>query len=114
MYEKNSEIFCSKGSAVIGRKSQSFLQLSRTITQKGGKIVDSKEILSANLKNFRVKHHISQEELADQVERSTRGYAKIERGEVQPLLATLDKLACGMGLSAAELLSETFEQETIE
>ena len=76
--------------------------------------MDSKEILSANLKNFRVKHHISQDVLAYLVELITRGYAMIERGEVLPLFSTLDKLACGMGLSAAELLSETFEQETIE
>ena len=57
-------------------------------------------------------NRISQEELAARAELSTRGYGKIERGEVHPSLETLDKLAQATGLSQASLLSED-EQETI-
>ncbi|MBR4943784.1 MAG: helix-turn-helix transcriptional regulator [Peptococcaceae bacterium] len=72
----------------------------------------SKKILSENLKKYRQKNRISQEELAARAELSTRGYGKIERGEVHPSLETLDKLAQATGLSQASLLSED-EQETI-
>lgn len=72
----------------------------------------SKKILSENLKKYRQKNRISQEELAARADLSTRGYGKIERGEVHPSLETLDKLAQATGLSQASLLSED-EQETI-
>ena len=72
----------------------------------------SKKILSENLKKYRQKNRISQEELAARAELSTRGYGKIERGEVHPSLETLDKLAQATGLSQASLLSEDV-QETI-
>lgn len=52
----------------------------------------SKLILSVNLKQYREKNRLSQEELAARAELSTRGYGKIERGEVHSSLETLDKL----------------------
>ncbi len=48
--------------------------------------MDSKKILSANLKQYRAKHKLSQEELAARAELSTRGYGKIERAEVHSSL----------------------------
>ena len=73
--------------------------------------MDSKKILSANLKQYRAKHRLSQEELAARAELSTRGYGKIERAEVHSSLETLDKLGRGTGLSQANLLSEQLEVE---
>ncbi len=73
--------------------------------------MDSKKILSANLKQYRAKHKLSQEELAARAELSTRGYGKIERAEVHSSLETLDKLSRGTGLSQANLLSEPLEVE---
>lgn len=68
--------------------------------------MNSKKILSENLKKYRQANRISQEELAARAELSTRGYGKIERGEVHPSLETLDKLARATGLSQSFLLSE--------
>ncbi len=66
----------------------------------------SKKILSENLKKYRQENRISQEELAARADLSTRGYGKIERGEVHPSLETLDKLARATGLSQSLLLTE--------
>ncbi len=68
--------------------------------------MNSQKILAINLKKYRRQNHISQEELAARAELSTRGYGKIERGEVHPSLETLDKLARATGLSQAHLLSD--------
>ena len=42
--------------------------------------MNSKKILSLNLKKYRKENRISQEEMAARAELSTRGYGKIERG----------------------------------
>ncbi|MBR5319906.1 MAG: helix-turn-helix transcriptional regulator [Peptococcaceae bacterium] len=73
--------------------------------------MNSKKILSENLKKYRQANRISQEELAARAELSTRGYGKIERGEVHPSLETLDKLARATGLSQSFLLSEESNTE---
>lgn len=74
-------------------------------------IMNSKKILAVNLKKYRQENRISQEELAARAELSTRGYGKIERGEVHPSLETLDKLARATGLSQSSLLTDE-EQNT--
>lgn len=73
----------------------------------------SKLILSVNLKQYREKNRLSQEELAARAELSTRGYGKIERGEVHSSLETLDKLARATGMSQARLLSDEQDPERI-
>ena len=73
--------------------------------------MNSKKILAVNLKKYRPENRISQEELAARAELSTRGYGKIERGEVHPSLETLDKLARATGLSQSSLLTDE-EQNT--
>ena len=73
--------------------------------------MNSKKILAVNLKKYRQENRISQEELAARAELSTRGYGKIERGEVHPSLETLDKLARATGLSQSSLLTDV-EQNT--
>ena len=73
--------------------------------------MNSKKILSLNLKKYRKENRISQEEMAARAELSTRGYGKIERGEVQSSLDTLDKLCRATGLSQAFLLTENMEQD---
>ena len=76
--------------------------------------MNSKKILSLNLKKYRKENRISQEEMAARAELSTRGYGKIERGEVQSSLDTLDKLCRATGLSQAFLLTENMEQQVLE
>lgn len=75
--------------------------------------MNSKKILSLNLKKYRKENRISQEEMAARAELSTRGYGKIERGEVQSFLDTLDKLCRATGLSQAFLLTENMEQQVL-
>lgn len=75
--------------------------------------MSSKKILSLNLKKYRKENRISQEEMAARAELSTRGYGKIERGEVQSSLDTLDKLCRATGLSQAFLLTENMEQQVL-
>mgnify|MGYP000273419142 CR=1 FL=1 len=75
--------------------------------------MNSKKILSLNLKKYRKENRISQEEMAARAELSTRGYGKIERGEVQSSLDTLDKLCRATGLSQAFLLTENMEQQVL-
>ena len=75
--------------------------------------MNSKKILSLNLKKYRKENRISQEEMAARAELSTRDYGKIERGEVQSSLDTLDKLCRATGLSQAFLLTENMEQQVL-
>ncbi len=75
--------------------------------------MNSEKILSLNLKKYRKENRISQEEMAARAELSTRGYGKIERGEVQSSLDTLDKLCRATGLSQAFLLTENMEQQVL-
>ena len=75
--------------------------------------MNSKKILSLNLKKYRKENRISQEEMAARAELSTRGYGKIERGEVQSSLDTLDKLCRATGLSQAFLSTENMEQQVL-
>lgn len=62
-------------------------------------------VLAENLKRYRQKYELSQEELAARSDLSTRSYGKIERGEVQTSLEVVDKLAKGTGLRSTELLT---------
>ena len=66
--------------------------------------MNAETILANNLKRYRAKQKLSQEELAARSDLSTRGYGKIERGEVRASLGTLDKLSRGTGLTQAVLL----------
>ena len=67
--------------------------------------MDSIDILAQNLRSYRQENHLSQEDLAWESDLSVRGYAEIERAEVQPSLSTLDKLSRATGLSIPELLT---------
>ena len=77
------------------------------------KTMNAETILANNLKRYRAKQKLSQEELAARSDLSTRGYGKIERGEVQASLGTLDKLARGTGLTQAVLLQTLQPEELV-
>ena len=76
------------------------------------KTMNAETILANNLKRYRAKQKLSQEELAARSDLSTRGYGKIERGEVRASLGTLDKLSRGTGLTQAVLL-QTLPKELV-
>ena len=67
--------------------------------------MESKDILALNLLRFRNDNNLSQVELAWKSGLSVKGYAQIERAEVQSSLKTLDKLSRGTGLSVLALLT---------
>lgn len=61
-------------------------------------------ILAANLKQYRDKYGVSQEELAHAAGLSTRGYGEIERGKVHTSIDKVDGLSNATGLSPKQLL----------
>lgn len=69
----------------------------------------SKEILAANLKQYRDKYDISQEELAYAAGLSTRGYGEIERGKVNTSLDKIDRLSDATGISVDQLLFDELD-----
>lgn len=95
-----------------GTNKQYYCLDSTIIRGEGGIIVKSSKVLSANLKRYRDKYELSQEELADRSGLSTRGYGEIERGHVQTSLGVLNKLAVATGLIPAELLDENLDLNT--
>lgn len=65
----------------------------------------SKEIFAFNLKKYRIENKLTQREIAEMCDLSTREVAKIEKGCVAVTLDTLDKISIGTGLSFIYLLT---------
>jgi len=61
---------------------------------------------AASVRKLRHGLGISQEELAERAELHRTYIADVERGARNPTLLTIKKLAKGLGVSAADLLSE--------
>ena len=61
---------------------------------------------AASVRKLRHGLEISQEELAERADLHRTYIADIERGARNPTLLTIKKLANGLGVSAADLLSE--------
>jgi transcriptional regulator with XRE-family HTH domain len=61
---------------------------------------------AASVRKLRSGLGISQEELAERADLHRTYIADIERGARNPTLLTIKKLAKGLGVSAADLLSE--------
>jgi transcriptional regulator with XRE-family HTH domain len=61
---------------------------------------------AASVRKLRSGLGISQEELAERADLHRTCIAGIERGARNPTLLTIKKLAKGLGVSAADLLSE--------
>lgn len=64
---------------------------------------DPLDIFAANLRRIRRERGLSQERLAHIADLHTTHVAKIERGEREPGLRTVSKLARALGVSASEL-----------
>ena len=62
---------------------------------------------AASVRKLRYGLGISQEELAERADLHRSYIADLERGARNPTLLTIKKLARGLGVSAADLLSET-------
>lgn len=66
--------------------------------------MDALEILSRNLRATRTARGLSQEAVASAIGMDPSQYGKIERGEVDPSIRTLARIATGLGVKPAELL----------
>lgn len=66
-----------------------------------------RELIAVNVRRIRVAHGVSQERLAFDagVDRSYLG--GVERGEANPTVDVLDRLAETLGVTLAELFAET-------
>jgi len=63
-------------------------------------------VLAKNVRQFRKKRGLSQEEMAELCSLSPRGYRMIENCEVSTKLENVNKLSKGTGLTGAQLLTE--------
>jgi transcriptional regulator with XRE-family HTH domain len=64
---------------------------------------DSLDTFAANLRRLRRERGWSQETLALESGLGMGHVSKIDRGECSPGVRTVSKLACGLGVSAADL-----------
>jgi transcriptional regulator with XRE-family HTH domain len=67
-------------------------------------ITDYRLTFGANLRDLRERSGVSQEELALRIDMSRRYLSGIERGEANPTLDQIVRLADGLNVSPAELL----------
>lgn len=59
--------------------------------------------LSRNIKAVREAAGLTQDQAADAAEMQSAVYSRIERGEVDPRLSSLAKIAAGFGVTVADL-----------
>jgi transcriptional regulator with XRE-family HTH domain len=65
---------------------------------------DPLETFTGNLRRARKERGLSQEAVGDRAEMTQSQYGRIERGEVDPSIKTLARLAKAIGVTASELL----------
>lgn len=70
------------------------------------------EIFAENIKKFREKCKISQEELARRTGISQSAISLYEKGEITPKIAIADKLANALGVTIEQLLKEDENERT--
>ncbi len=63
-------------------------------------------IFSKNLKYFRIKENLRQEDLAEKVDLTDKYISDLERAKFSPSLETIEKLANALNISADLLLKE--------
>lgn len=66
-------------------------------------------VVGRNVKRLRKVRKLTQEELAHDAEIDTRYVGGIERGQENPSVAVLGRLAAALGVHPADLLNESAE-----
>ena len=72
------------------------------------KVLERKELkmnINEKIRLYREEHKLSQEEMADKLSMSTRGYAKIERGETRVNFERLEQILGIFNIDIYELLN---------
>jgi transcriptional regulator with XRE-family HTH domain len=62
------------------------------------------DVLARNIRAARDAADLTQDEAADGADMQTAVYSRIERGEVDPRLSSLLKIAAGLGVPVSDLL----------
>jgi transcriptional regulator with XRE-family HTH domain len=66
---------------------------------------DHLDVFTANLRRTREERGLSQEAVGDRAGMAQSQYARIERGDVDPTLKTLKRLAAALDVTVSTLLS---------
>jgi len=72
------------------------------------------QMIGNKIKTLRQQHGLSQRALAEQAGISAASLSQLESGQSSPSVATLEKLADGLGLAVASFFLETGDQTDIE
>ena len=67
---------------------------------------DIRDIFRKNLRYYRLKNKLTQEDLAEKVDLTDKYISDLERGEFSPSLEKLDKLAEAFDIETYKLLKE--------
>jgi len=59
--------------------------------------------IAKRLRTVRIERNLTQAQVADKADLNTNYYAKIERGEIRPSIATYEKLAKVLKITSTEL-----------
>lgn len=59
--------------------------------------------IAKRLRAVRIERNLTQAQVADKADLNTNYYAKIERGEIRPSIATYEKLAKVLKITSSEL-----------
>jgi transcriptional regulator with XRE-family HTH domain len=70
---------------------------------RGGWSAVDLAVLSRNIKAAREAAGLTQDQAADAAEMQSAVYSRIERGEVDPRLSSLAKIAAGLGVTVGDL-----------
>ncbi len=73
--------------------------------------MEMREMISHNLLRLRKERGMSQEEVAFLCKMSVRTYGKIERGDANFEIDTLDKILKGLGITLMEFAEESQDEQ---
>lgn len=62
------------------------------------------KLINFNIKELRLKHHLTQEEFAEKIGISIQGLSNIERNRYQPTAETIDRICSAFEITPAQLL----------
>ncbi|MFC4311593.1 helix-turn-helix transcriptional regulator [Steroidobacter flavus] len=82
----------------------------RTLWGMTARSIPLKRIFGQNIRIYRAAKGMSQEDLAEKADIKRTYIGSIERGEVDPRLETVSKVAAGLGVDAFKLLVPVTEQ----
>lgn len=66
--------------------------------------MDYQKLINTNIKELRLKHHLTQEEFAEKIGVSLQGVSNIERNRYQPTSKTIDNICKAFNITPVELL----------